>query len=61
MRSTGAGHSAKTTQCADNENVQALPTIGNGNVGSLVFQDTQEEPAKSEVKIATGYVNIFYL
>ena len=35
--------------------------IDNGNVGCVVFQDTQEEPAKNEVNTATIYVNIFYL
>ena len=35
--------------------------IGNGNKGSVVIQDTLEEPAKIGVKIANVYVNIFFL
>ena len=63
MKSAGAEDSAKTTQCGRwrGRTYRCHQQLDKGNVGSVVFHDTQEEPAKNEVKIATVYVNIFYL
>ena len=61
MRSAGAGDNAKTTMWQMMRTYRRHQQIGKGNVGSVVFQDTQEEPAKNEVKIATVYVDTFYL
>ena len=63
MRFAGAKDSAKTIQRGRRWEYiyRRHQQIGNGNVGPVVFQDTQEEPAKNEVNIPTVNINTFYL